>query len=102
MKKIALLVLFAIVSSCAISSPPAGFGVLYTQASEVVYYDPYIIPRQKVSLCSKNYFGLISKGDNGFDALKLNSQIRKIATIERVYSGRFLIFAKSCLIVKGE
>jgi len=102
MKKILAIISLFVASSCAIAMPPAGPGIFYTEATEVVYYDPYIKPSQKAMMCSKNLLGLVSKGDNGFDALRLNSSIRKIATIEKTYSSRFLIFAESCLIVRGE
>ena len=102
MKKIFAIFFLTIAASCAISSPPAGSGFLYTEATEVLYYDPYIKPQQKATLCSKNILGIASYGDNGFTALKLYSDIRKISTIERTYSSRFLIYAESCLIVKGE
>ena len=102
MKKIFAIGLLFISAACAIANPPAGPGVLYTEAVEMVYYDPYIKPQQKATLCSKNILGLISSGDNSLMALKSNSDIRKISTIERTYSSRFLIYAESCLIVKGE
>ena len=102
MKKFSALILLAILASCAMANPPSGHGLLYTEAKEVIYYDPYIKPNQVTVLCSKNFLGLFSYGDNGFNAFKLNSEIRKIATMERTYSSRLLLYAESCLIVKGE
>jgi len=102
MKNFYFIILIATLSACAISNPPAGHGFIYTEASEVIYYDPYIKPQQKATLCSTNILGLVSVGDNSFSALKLNSGIRKISTMERTYDGFLSIFAKSCLIVKGE
>ena len=102
MKNFLLLILCAMLSACAVSNAPAGHGFIYTDATEVVYYDPYIKPQQKATLCSTNILGLVSTGDNSFTALKLNSGIRKISTMERTYSGVLSLFAKSCLIVKGE
>ena len=101
-KCILIVVLLSIISSCAFVSPPAGAGLIYTQASELTYYDPYIRPNQKAVLCSKNILGLFSWGDNGYDAFKMTSSIRKIATIEKTYTGRFFVYAKSCMIIKGE
>lgn len=101
-KKFSLAILVLMISSCAIALPPQGAGGLYTESRDVVYYDPYIKPDQKITFCSRNYLGLISYGNSSFDALKLNSDIRKIATIERTYSSRFLVYSESCLIVKGE
>ena len=89
-----------IVSSCALA--PAGPGLIYTDSAELTYYDPYVKPNQKAVLCSKNILGLFSWGDNGYDALKMRAQIRKIATIEKTYYSRFFVYAKCCMIVKGE
>lgn len=102
MKILFVIVLFATLSACAISNPPAGHGFIYTETTEVLYYDPYIKPQQKATLCSLNVLGLFSTGDNGFSALKLSSGIRKISTMERNYKSVMSVFAKSCLIVKGE
>lgn len=97
---LAIAFLVPIISSCA--NPPAGPGLIYTQASELTYYDPYVRPNQKAVLCSKNILGLFSWGDNGYDAFKMVSSIRKISTIEKTYTGRFFVYAKSCMIIKGE
>ena len=102
MKNFAAIILLIILASCAFAVPPSGPGFFYTETSDLVYYDPYIKPEQKVALCSKNILGLVSVGDADMNALRMNSTIRKIATIERTYSGRFWVFAESCLIVKGE
>lgn len=102
MKNIFAIILLGMLCACAVSNPPAGHGFVYTEATEVLYYDPYIKPQQKATLCSTNILGIVSTGDNSFTALKLNSGIRKISTMERTYSSVLSIFAKSCLIVKGE
>ena len=102
MKNISAIILLVMLSACAISNPPAGHGFIYTEATEVIYYDPYIKPQQKATLCSSNILGLFSTGDNSFAALKLNSGIRKISTMERTYSSVVSVFVKSCLVVKGE
>ncbi len=102
MKKILAIIVLLASASCAIVNPPSGTGIFYTEVQELVYLDPYIKPNQKVTLCSKNILGMVTLGDSGFDALRLRSSIRKIATIERTYKSRFLITAESCLIVKGE
>jgi len=102
MKNIFAIILFAALCGCAVSNPPAGHGFLYTEAIEVIYYDPYIKPQQKATLCSTNILGLISTGDDSFTALKLNSGIRKISTMERTYNSVLSIFVESCLVVKGE
>jgi TRL-like protein family len=102
MKNISAVILLVMLSACAISNPPAGHGFIYTEATEVLYYDPYIKPQQKATLCSTNILGLFSTGDNSFAALKLSSGIRKISTMERTYSSVASTFVKSCLVVKGE
>lgn len=102
MKNISAVILLVMLSACAISNPPAGHGFIYTEATEVIYYDPYIKPQQKATLCSSNILGLFSTGDNSFAALKLNSGIRKISTMEKTYYSVASTFVKSCLIVKGE
>lgn len=102
MKKIILVIFALSLSACALTRAPAGSGIIYTQDKELVYFDPYIKPQLKVTLCSKNLFGLISAGDSGLNAIKMNSPIRKIATIERTYTGRMFVYAESCLIVTGE
>ena len=102
MKNISAVILFIMLSACAVSNPPAGHGFIYTEVTEVLYYDPYIKPQQKVTLCDSNILGLVSTGDSSFSALKLNSGIRKIATMERTYDSVLSLFSKSCLVVKGE
>lgn len=102
MKKIFVIIALFASTSCAIVNSPTGTGILYTDVQELIYYDPYIRPNQKTTMCSKNFLGVIALGDSGFDALKLRSSIRKIATIERTFKSRFLIVAESCLVVKGE
>lgn len=102
MKNLFAIILLAMIAACAVSNPPAGHGFIYTEATEVLYYDPYIKPQQKVTLCSNNILGLVSTGDSSFSAVKLNSGIRKIATMERTYDSVLSLFSESCLIVKGE
>lgn len=102
MKNIFIFILLMSLSACAISNPPSGHGFVYTEATEVIYYDPYIKPQQKATLCSDNILGLVSTGDSGFTALKLNSGIRKISTMEREYKSILSLYVRSCLIVKGE
>lgn len=105
LKKYSLVfvVLFSsMVSSCAFVNPPAGPGLIYTDSSELTYYDPYVKPNKKVVLCSDNLFGLFSWGDNGYDAFRMKSPIRKIATIEKTYYSRFFVYGESCMIIKGE
>ena len=89
-------------SSCVMLNAPSGSGLLYTEVAELVYYDPYIKPNQRSMLCAENILGLVSSGDMSFEALKLRSSIRKIATIEKTYSSRFFVFGESCVIIKGE
>ncbi len=89
-------------SSCAFVNPPAGPGLIYTETSDITYYDPYIVPNKKAVLCSKNILGLFSYGDNGYDKFRAISGIRKIASIEKTYSSRFFVYGKSCVIIKGE
>lgn len=101
MKKIILLAVFYL-SSCAYSNAPSGNGLLYTEVKELNYYDPYIKPNKKSTLCAKNFFGLISHGDNSLDSLRYKSNIRKIASIEKTYSSRFSLISRSCTIITGE
>jgi len=90
-------------SSCAInSSAPAGPGFLYTESSELTYYDPYIKPQIKATLCSNNILGLFSFGDQDFISLQVKTPIRKINSIEKTHSSRLGIFARTCTIYKGE
>ena len=97
------LVLFTLlISSCAMVNAPSGPGLLYTDSSQIVYYDPYVMPRQKASLCSENILGLFSYGHEDIDSLKRKSTIRKISSIEKTYYSRFLVYGKSCTIIKGE
>ncbi len=102
MKNISILFLLAILSACAFSRAPAGHGFFYTDTSEVIYYDPYIKPQQKATMCNENFMGFVSSGDASFNALKLNSGIRKIATMEKTYNSVLSVYTTSCLIVKGE
>lgn len=102
MKFFAAAILLLSLASCALPRAPAGAGIIYTQDKELIYFDPYIKPQQKVALCSKNLFGLISAGDASLDAVRMYSSIRKIASIERTYSSRMFLYAESCLIVMGE
>lgn len=97
-----VLAILPMLCGCAISHPPAGHGFIYTTETEVIYYDPYIKPQQKATLCSTNILGLVSTGDSSYTALKLNSGIRKISTMEREYKSILSLYVKSCLIIKGE
>ncbi len=92
----------SLIYSCAKVNAPSGNGVIFTEASEIIYYDPYIKPNQKITMCHKNIAGFVSNGAAGFDALRLKSQIRKIATIEKTYSSRLSLIGESCTIVTGE
>lgn len=102
MKKLFAIIILATLASCAVANPPTGSGFFYTDVRELVYFDPYIKPSQKATLCSKNTLGLMATGDSGLDALRARSSIRKISSIERTYTSRFFIFAESCLVVVGE
>ena len=102
MKKIYLILSLALLSSCAITNPPSGPGVFYTNVKELIYYDEYVKPTISVMSCSKNYFGFVSVGDSGLSKIKSGSEVKKIHSIERTYESKFLLSAKSCLIVKGQ
>mgnify|MGYP001184276783 FL=1 len=91
-----------LINSCVSVHAPSGPGLLYTDSSEIVFYDPYVIPRQKAMLCAKNILGLFSYGQNSIDELKRKSAIRKISSIEKTYYSRFFVYGKSCTIIKGE
>ncbi len=102
MKNFFAIILLLASASCAVANPPTGAGFFYTNVKEIVYFDPYVKPNQKATLCSKNTLGLVSTGDNGLEELKLRSSIRKIYSIERTYVSRFFMLAESCVIVTGE
>ncbi|HLD76880.1 MAG TPA: TRL domain-containing protein [Rickettsiales bacterium] len=102
MKKFSAIITLFLITSCAIANPPTGSGVIYTNVKELVYYDPYVKPNQRIMLCSKNILGLVAFGDSGLDDLKLQSSIRKIYSIERTYVSRFFVLAESCMTVVGE
>ncbi len=101
MKKLLLLFSFFI-SSCVSVNAPAGAGFFYTEQKELTYFDPYIKPKQKTTMCAKNFFGLVAKGDQGLDTFHLTSSIRKISSIEKSYSSRLGIVGEACTIIKGE
>lgn len=102
MKKLYLVLVLALISSCAITNPPSGPGVFYTNVKELIYYDEYVSPTISTTSCSKNYFGIVSVGDSGLSKIKSRTEIKKIHSIERTYESEFLLSAKSCLIVKGQ
>ncbi|MBU6339390.1 MAG: hypothetical protein KGQ36_05430 [Rickettsiales bacterium] len=102
MKKFYLVLLLAFISSCAITNPPSGPGVFYTDVKELLYYDEYVVPTVSVTSCSNNYFGFVSIGDSGLTKIKSRSEIKRIHSIERTYENTFFVSAKSCLIVKGQ
>lgn len=97
---VAILALFSL-SACAISNPPAGPGVLYTDVKELIYYDSYVTPNVEVTVCGTNILGLVSTGNNSLNAIKEESRLKKVASIERTYKSVLLLFADSCLIVRG-
>lgn len=101
MKKLLLLFSF-LASSCVFVGAPAGSGFLYTEQKELIYFDPYVKPKQKTTMCAKNFFGLVAKGDQGLDPFHLTSSIRKISSIEKSYSSRFGVVGEACTIIKGE
>ena len=102
MKRILIILSLSFLSSCAITNPPSGPGVFYTNVKELLYYNAYVKPIVEAEVCSKNYFGFISVGDSGLNAIRSQSEIKKIASIERTYVSKFFVSAKSCLIVKGQ
>ena len=102
MKKLFVVASVAFLSSCAITNPPSGPGVFYTDVKELLYYDAYVKPTVEAEVCSKNYFGFVSVGDSGLSAIRSKTEIRKISSIERTYESKFFVSAKSCLIVKGQ
>ncbi len=102
MKKIIVVLALILASSCAITNPPSGPGVFYTDVKELVYYDPYVNPLSESVTCSNNYGGFFSLGNSGLNAIKAKTKIKKIHSIERTYHNFMLIKAKSCLIVKGQ
>lgn len=102
MKKIIAILALIIASSCAITNPPSGPGVFFTDVKELVYYDPYVNPFSQSVICSKNYGGFVSIGDSGLNAIKAKTKIKKIHSIERTYHNIMLVKAESCLIVKGQ
>lgn len=101
MRKICIIAFLFLFSSCAITNPPSGPGVFYSNVKELVYYDSGVPVNSRAAVCSNNYFGFISVGDAGLSAIRSKSGIKKIASIEKTYQNTFLLFAKSCLIVTG-
>lgn len=101
-KKSAAAFFLLSIASCAIANPPSGPGVLYTDVRELVFYDDTVAPMVTATACSTNILGLFSTGDAGLNAIKYQSKIRKISSIEKTYESTFLISAKSCLIIKGQ
>lgn len=101
-KKSAVIFSFLSIASCAIANPPSGPGVIFTDVKELVYYDGSVSSVLTSVICSKNILGLVSTGDAGLNIVKLQTKIKKIASIEKTYESSFLIYAKSCLIVKGQ
>ncbi|MBM5782681.1 MAG: hypothetical protein FJ368_04585 [Pelagibacterales bacterium] len=102
MKKVIAVLALVISSSCAITNPPSGPGVFYTDVKEILYYDPYVNAVSEFVICSNNYGGFISVGNSGLNAIKTKTKIKKIHSIERTYHNVMLIKAESCLIVKGQ
>jgi hypothetical protein len=100
MKKLFSLIAFFATASCMNAS--TGNGLLYTETSEIIYYDPYVKPNQKTTMCAKNFVGLVAFGDASLYNLQQTSTIRKISSIEKTYSSRFSLIGEACTIVKGE
>lgn len=102
MRKFIAVISLLFLGSCALANPGTGPGVLYTNVTELVYYDSTVIPIETVEMCSHNYFGLVSVGNISLDTIKYKTSIRKISSIERSYHSSFLVTASSCLVVKGQ
>lgn len=102
MKKIIAVLALVLASSCAITNPPSGPGVFYTDVKELLYYDPSVNAVSESVICSHNYAGFVSVGNSGLNAIKAKTKIKKISSIERTYHNVMLVSAESCLIVKGQ
>ena len=102
MKNLFVILTFLLLSACAITNPPGGPGVLYTDVRELVYLDSYVTPNVEVTVCSTNVLGLVATGDNSLNAIKAESKLKKISSIERTYKSVMLLFGESCLIVRGQ
>lgn len=102
MKKIIAVLSLILLTGCAGGmSVGAGQGAIFTMAEEGVM----AINGQEISrsgkACGFNILGLVSWGESTVEEAKRDGNITNVATIDRDYFGVLGIFAKSCLIIKG-
>ena len=101
MKKFIAIASVLLITSCAYPLSSTGPGGLFTATKEGVSANNNQSATRSGTACGYNVLGVAAFGDSSVDQAKMNGGIKNIATMDREYFSVLGIFAKSCLIVKG-
>ncbi len=106
MKKFILLSIAAfIISSCSIGASPEAGGAIVVLSQDSVNntLDLNAKALKSGEACSMNILSLVTTGNQSIEEAKFNGGITHVVSVERDIKGwsLYLIFAKSCTIVKG-
>lgn len=106
MKKFILLAIAAlIISGCTIGANPEAGGAIVVLAKDGVTntLDSDAKALKIGEACSMNILSLVTTGNQSIEEAKFNGGITKVVSVERDIKGwsLYLVFAKSCTIVKG-
>jgi hypothetical protein len=99
--KIALAGVLLTTSGCVIMQTNSGSALLSTNVTEPHSFANGVNSTKMGEACQKTIIGLISTGDSSIEKAKKNGGITKVASVDVEKSG-FLVYGKSCTIVRGE
>jgi hypothetical protein len=99
MKKYLSLILFLIATGCAL--PPSQLGrSLIAETKEPLLITSNTGGTRTGKVCGKNILGIYAHGDISIEEAARKGNITKITSIDKEIES-FVVFAKVCIIVKG-
>lgn len=102
MKLIVLALIAATLTGCATGATRNGIGLIYTETKDSVIATSNTGATKTGESCAQNVLSIVSTGDMSIDTAKKSAGITKVASVDYSQYSILGIFAKTCVIVKGE
>lgn len=102
MKVLLSLMVMGLLVGCATGQSRNGTGLIYTDVVDSVAATTNESTGKVGQSCATNVLSLVSTGDMSIDAAKKIGGITKVSSVDFSQTSILGIFAKTCVIVKGE
>lgn len=96
------IVLLPMLTGCAAVMTRNGAGLIYTDARDSVAATAQAGTSKEGQSCATNILALVSTGDTSIDAGKKVGGITKVASVDYSQYSILGVYAKTCVIVRGE